>query len=235
MLTRHPLENPSLAPLGLRTQLSYRRLQWKPTIQFTVFEERMIARFWDKHNRADAPRPLPVEAILHKILPSMAQSNRISKGDFVFEGKSYLTRDIVTLSSVMQWFGTNVGRCFIDRKVARQGRGYHESREFTIKLAEENKSWSRSCDMYTFLSHRCTGRCNNKKRLRFWLSNDPCVHDSRTVTERDKAVIDGLMRWLGTAHGRQYITEFRIRRDLAWKEAGERRRRFYDRRRTVAA
>lgn len=222
---KHPLENPSLAPLGLTTELSYSRLHWRPTGPFMVFVERMSARFWEKRNRADALRPLPVETIIHRIMPSMAQRNRIAKGDFVFEGKPYLTRDIVTLSSAVQWFGTNVGSCFINEPLHKKGRGYHPSREFIVKLAQENEQKLDACrpDMYTHLTHRCTGRCKNS-----------CVYDSRTVTDRDKAVVDALMRWLGTAHGRQYLEQYRVRQQLARESASCRERRHRQRKRKTA-
>lgn len=230
MFHKHPLENPSLAPLHLTTALSYRRLQYEPTSSFWVFEERMSARLWEKRNRMDAQRPLPVERIIHSILPAMAARFRIDKGDFVFEGKPYLTRDIVTLSSAVQWFGTNIGRCFIDEPLRNPPKNYHASKEFALKLAKEN----RDRDFYAFLSHRCTNACNNPKRFRLFMS-DPCLFDSRKVTERDRAVIDGLMRWLGTTHGRQYLTEFSDRRKQAHQDADRRRRQSYELRRKKAA
>jgi len=226
---KHPLENPSLAPFGLTTQVSYRRLQYKPTIQFHVNEERMSARFWEKHNRAGALPPLPVRTIVHDILPGQAQCNRIARGDFVFDGLPYLTRDIVTLSSIVQWFGTNVGREFIDGKILNPGKGYHPSREFVIKLDRDNQHR----DMYTFWCHRCTGACRDKSRFRLLLDG-PCLHDPRTVTERDKAMVDGLMRWLGSAAGRNYITDYRARRDRAWEAASQRRRRTFEIRKNAA-
>jgi len=222
---KHPLENPTLAPLGLTTPLSQTRLQWRPSIPHTVFVERMSARFWEKRNRTDAARPLPVETILHRIMPSMAQCNRLTRGDFVFEGKAYLTRDIVTLANAVQWFGTNIGKCFIDEPLLKKGKNYHSSREFTRKLARENEQ---KCEfnrpnMYTFLAHRCTGRCKGQ-----------CVYDARKVTERDKAVIDALMRWLGTVHGRQYLADYRLRQDKAWQSASARGQRYGERRRKRA-
>lgn len=149
---------------------------------------------------------------------------RLTKGDFVFEGKPYLTRDIMTLSSAVQWFGTNVGGCFIDEPLAGKGPNYHRSREFTLKLARRNEDMFRSFpDMYSFIVHRCTNRCKNS-----------CVYNSRMVTDRDKAVVDALMRWLGTAHGRQYLNDYRLRRNKAQEAASSRGRRHRERKRKVA-
>lgn len=230
LIHKHPLENQSLAPLNLRTKLSYDRLQYKSDAHFWVFEERMMARFWEKCNRLNAPGPLPIAEIIHTILPAMTRVNRISRGDFVFDGALYLTRDIVTLSSTVQWFGTNVGRCFVDEPLQNPGGRYHPSREFIIKLQRSN----RDRDMYAFLSHRCAGRCLDPRRKRFRLGfSDPCVYDSRQVTDRDRAVIDGLMRWLGTARGRQYLVDYRARRSAARAEVDRRRRAYFERRRAA--
>lgn len=222
LIHKHPLQNPSLAPLGLRSKLSYQRLHYKPSVKFVVFEERMIACFWEKCNRADAVRPLPIEVIIHKILPGMARANRLTAGDFCFDGKPYLTRDLVVLSNAMQWFGTNVGRCFITEPVRNPGKGYHESKEFVVKLEKENKRHN----LYAFLAHWCTTRCNSKKHFRLGL--DSCIYDHRQVSGRDKAVIDGLMRWLGTAHGRKYLADFRARLAKAHEDADRRSGQFYE-------
>lgn len=230
LIHKHPLENPTLAPLGLRTKLSYDRLQYKPTSKFWVFEERMIARFWEKRNRLGAPEPLPVAEIIHHILPAIAKEHRIKHGDFVFAGLPYLTRDLVTLSSTVQWFGTNVGRNFIDSTLTKPGGGYHPSQEFVVKLERENKHR----DMYAFLSHRCTNRCWDPKRVRINVF-DLCIYDSRQVTKRDRAMIDGLMSWLGTDRGRTFLCDFRARRTAAHEAADRRRSQNLERRRAKAA
>lgn len=226
---KHPLENPTLAPLNLRTKLSWQRLQWVPTIGFTVFEERMIARFWEKRNRLSAPRPLPAAEIIHTILPHKSRKNRIKTGDFIFGGLPYLTRDIVTLSSVVQWFGTNVGRCFIEEPLRRLESGYRQSEEFATKFRKMHEDR----DMYAFLAHRCTSVCNNPRIFR--LAYESCIFDSQQISARDKAVVDGLMVWLGTEHGRQFFRDFHARRGEARADADRRSNDFFARRRTFKA
>ena len=216
---KHPFEERSLSPLGLTTPHAHKRLQYVSTTKFRVDEERLAARFWEKRNRIDAPRPLPIEDIVHRVLPSMAQANRIMQGDFVFDGKPYLTRDIVTLAAVVQWFGSNVGRCFIDEPLRNPGKGYHPSREFMIKFAKENKDR----DVYVFFAHRCTASCDKDPNI--------CTHDARSVTDRDRVVIDGLMWWLGSARGRQFLDDYRARRKAAHDAADARRTGYFERRR----
>lgn len=215
---KHPLENPSLAPLGLTTPLSYERLQYKSENPYWVNQEKLLAKMWDKRNRADALHPLPVQTIIHEILPSQARRNHLAKGNFVFEGQPYLTRDIMLLSSMVQWLGTNVGDCFLTRNISGK-RGFHLEREFLMKCTEESKAH----DMTTFWCHFCTPRC--KEPVHFSLVGESRHrYDPRAVTQRDKAVVDGLLRWLGHSAGREFIAQYIARKKRTWDMADAQRK-----------
>lgn len=209
----HPLENPSLAPYGFVFPLQRGRLDYRPQANASwINEEKVMARLWDRCNRANAPRPLPVQTIVHEILPSQASASRITNGDFWYEGLPYLARDILVLSSTLQWFGTNGGRCFLETDVSRFSiPGFHPGREFRIKLARK----MRKRDMVAFWTHVCTPRCESGHRH--------CC-DSRAVLPRDRAVVDGLMFWLDRNAGRAFLAEFALRKRNKWNAANERRR-----------
>ncbi len=208
---KHPLENPSLAPYGLTTPLSYQRLQYKPTTNpYWVNQEKLLAEMWDKCNRADAPRPLPVQTIIHEILPGQKRRNHLAQGNFVFEGKPYLTRDLMMLSSIVQWLGSNVGNCFLIRDIS-QKLGYSLEREFLTKYAEDSKIH----DMVTFWCHICTPKCKEPTYFSL-IGESNHRYNPRTVTDRDVAVVDGLLRWLGRPAGRGFLSRYEARRKRAW-------------------
>ena len=213
---QHPLENPSLAPYGFVSFFS--KQGWNTSLLwFFVNREKIIAKFWDKYNRASAPRPLPVKTIIHEILPAQASANRITKGSFLHDDLPYLTRDILVLSSVIQWLGTNVGNCFLeslDSNLSRQP-SFHPEREFRMKLAKEMQR----ADMVVFWTHVCTSRCNTVQLF----PNGGCYYDSREVSTRDRAVVDGLMLWLGRNAGRTFITECLTRISKAIDATNKRR------------
>ncbi len=147
---------------------------------------------------------------------SQAAVNRLIKGDFQFDGLPYLTRDILVLSSTVQWFGTNVGWCFIETDISRDP-GFHPEREFLIKFAKEMERK----DMVAFLTHVCTPRCFHEA-LSWFIGG--CYVDGETVFPRDRAVIDGLMRWLGRKAGRTFIADYTVRKENAWNAADNQRR-----------
>jgi hypothetical protein len=213
MFHRHPLENPSLAPYGLATPIFQRRLQYQSTDAYWVNPEKLIAKAWDQRNRASAQEPRPVCTIVHEVLPGLAQSNRIRKGDFVFiDGMPYLTRDIVVLSTVVQWFGTNCGRVFLEDPLF--GGVSHPEREFTEKLAK-----CHYCrDMPAFWCHQCNPQCG-AGLLTF---NQECHRRFTDASIRDRAVIDGLMRWLGREAGREFVADYLARKKRAQAAAHDR-------------
>lgn len=214
MFRRHPLENPSLAPFGLATPAFQKRLEYTPTNDLWIDAEKLLARLWDKRNRANVSRPLPVQTIIHEILPGLAQASRLTKGDFMFDSLPYLTRDIVILSSVVQWFGTNCGRCFLEEPIF--GGVSHPEREFLDKLAKENEHR----DMVAFWCHVCTPQCNTNRSL--FLLDNRCFYPSSSVSARDRAVVEGLMRWLGRVAGREFVVHYLARKKRMWDSARNR-------------
>lgn len=208
---RHPLHNPSLAPVGFCGSISQQRINAKPYPEWSFNRERAIAKFWAGWNRQDAPHPLPVEAIIHEVLPAMATRFRAPKGEFTFEGKEYRGRDIAVLSSVVRWFGSGVGDCFLF------GRHFFESkssdREFLERFAREN---CRHAVLRECTHHVCTDACRRTPEshegvLVFYRSFDP--HKYEPVTKRDEVLVDGLMWWLGRRHGRSFLSAWKEKRD----------------------
>lgn len=215
MRQHHPLENPSLTPYGFVTPIGQRRLEYTPTISGSINAEKIVARIWDRWNRANAPKPLPVQTIIHEILPGLATVNRIIDGDFWHDGLPYLTRDILVLSRTVQWLGSNNGRCFLETDISRDSiPEFHPEREFRIKFAKE----MRQMDMVAMLMHICTPRCEVVRSL----YHSGCYYYANDVSSRDRAVVDGLMRWLGKKAGRAFIAEFKTRKKSAWDAANKR-------------
>lgn len=208
---QHPLVNPSLAPFGFTFPVQQKRLQFKPADGFGINTERVMARLWDRLHRNDAPGSTPIEIIIHEILPSMATANRLVAGDFEFRGKPYLSRDIAILSSVVQWFATNCGRCFLEDPPIFGLKISHPEREFTEKLAHDMKRR----DFVALWTHTCNDQCQEK--VPFF--GEPCYYMSSTVSERDRAVVSGLMFWLGKKSGRAFITEQHMRISAAHETA----------------
>lgn len=222
MQQHHPLENPSLTPYGFVFPHGQRRLEYQPKAHvFWVNEERIVARIWDRWNRANAPRPLPVQTIIHEILPGLASANRITDGDFWHDGLPYPTRDVLVLSRVVQWLGSNNGRCFLETDISRDSiPEFHPEREFRIKFAKE----MRQMDMVAMLMHICTPRCSVVHSL----YHNGCYHDANDVSSRDRTVVDGLMRWLGRSAGRTFIAEFNARKKSAWSAVHEREKKTWE-------
>lgn len=214
---RHPLVNPSLAPYGFVLPSWGQRLRYESENPHWVNTEEVIARFWDKRNRLNAPRPLPARTIIHDILPGLATANRITGGDFVFDGLPYLGRDILVLSSAMQWFGTSVGRCFLEDTWSFLPP-HHPEREFLVKLEFEREKSHSPVDLAMHFTHVCNARCRHNGILSI------CSYDARDTTARDRALVGGLMRWLGRTAGREFIAAYKARKERVLEAARERSR-----------
>lgn len=217
---QHPLMNPSLTPFGFVFPQYKKRLRFRPTMSWAINGEKIIAGMWEECNRAHALQPQPARTIIHDILPSQAKVNRVFTGDFTFDGLPYLSRGILVLSSVVQWLATNCGNGFLVTDISERPR-FHPEREFLMKLAEEQEQR----DMMTFWTHVCDSRCD-PNRPRFF--PDYHYYYTSSVTGRDRAVVDGLMRWLGKPAGRAFIKtymEIRERKSrAAWNRVQEKRR-----------
>lgn len=205
-MQHHPLEDPSLAPFGFVSPHSRKRLRWKHPGHL-INPDLLPARFWESLHRASAPRPYPIETIVHEILPSMATANRFTNGDFDFGGLPYLSRDVLVLSTIVQWFGTSCGRDFLVHPSGDYQDNvfvlapYHSEREFVWKLEYERR---RREDVLAILLFGPE-------------------HDPGSVTRRDRALAEGLMRWLGKQAGRAFITELERRRQQAARDAMRKR------------
>ena len=204
---QHPLVNPSLAPYGFVFPVQAERLRFQPPEGYGVNAEKIIGRLWDQLHRSRAPTPLPIETIVHDILPGMTAASRTFTLDFEFAGKPYQSRDIAVISTVVQWFATNVGRCFLEDQMAFLEIS-HPEREFVEKLEYDNKVHKR--DKVAFWAHTCDKRCLPQGKV-VRLGADPHLYDPTTVSERDRALVHGLMWWLGKAAGRAFIAEQKLR------------------------
>lgn len=209
-----------MAPCGFVFPNWKARLDYEPEGQYWVNEEVVIARLWDRHNRVGGSRQPPVQTIVHEILPALASANRLTDGDFWHGGLPYLTRDVLVLSSTLQWFGTNIGRCFLETDISKQSiRGYRPEHEFIIKLSQASREKG---DMVAFFVHVCSERCTVWQPLAAF--GGGCCYDKKQVSARDRVVVDGLMRWLGTEEGRLFVKRFVTLKGLLWDRAHRRRR-----------
>lgn len=212
----HPLENPSLAPFGFVTPLMRQRLEYEPSFSWAFNHERLIGKLWTKANRLRAAHPLPIPTIVHEILPAQAKANQIRDGDFLFDGLPYVSRDVLVLSSIVQWLGTNIGRAFLSEdKTVSQSQSFHPEREFVLKLEHYPR------DLVAFWTHVCSKDCKRSNVIS--LGSEPHFFSSKKVSPRERALADGLMRWLGRPAGRAFIAEYHTaceRRSVElWKRA----------------
>ncbi len=203
---KHPLENPSLAPFGLATpHYKIRMSQDLSGIGTEINGAKELMLLWEYWNSSESKhRPLPIASIIHYILPSLGKTERIVDGDFYFEELPYVTKDIIVISSIMCWFGTNVGRYFIESPPPANIGG---ELEFLEKYRIENKSWRYGSDMLHFWLHECTNKC---KQYRICLI-EPEHHYDEKPTAREYALTEALMIWLGTKEGRSFFDEYRAR------------------------
>lgn len=216
----HPLVRPTLAPYKFAFSRQAKRLDYRdPNDPYYFNPEDLIARFWAKRHQADATRPLPIETIIHRILPGMARAHATFTAEFEFGGKPYRSRDIALLSTVVYWFGTNVGNAFLEPAYCWLGPrdlpplsrrlADHPEREFLEKYRRQIVPH----DYVKYVwAHTCVPECEKRRQPSF--PADHCFyHDA--VVPRDYAVVEGLMRWLGTTEGRTFTAAWRKRRNAA--------------------
>ncbi len=205
-MQQHPLENPSLAPFGLIVPRYKMRISQDLTgIGTGVNREREIMLLWEQWNSPKSKhKPLPITYIVHYVLPSFGKAKRIVDGDFYFEGLPYVTRDIVVISSIMCWFGTNVGRFFIE---SPPPVNIGSELEFLEKYRIENKSWRYGPDMLHFWLHECTELCKQNKICVF----EPKHCYGQKPTAREYALAEALMFWLGTKEARRFFEEYKMK------------------------
>jgi hypothetical protein len=258
MKQRHPLElpkNPSLTPYGLVTSNKKERLDYEPPEHmYSVNEERIMARLWDRVNRENAPRPLPIKTIIHDVLPKSAARHRLTEGDFIHDGLPYLTHDIVLVSNTLQWFGSNSGRCFLETDIsgasesriepvniwavgpdthgpwhivpgkARTGAYKKYHPDLEFLIKLQTDSIFRDMDPAAFFVHECTPECRGKM---FIFGGQECRYRRADASDRDRALIPAVMSWLGTPAGRAFIAAFAKKKKLAWSRMHKKRRASY--------
>lgn len=206
----HPLVNPSLTPLGFVFPIYRKRLEHVP-LPGSIDGDRVAAEFWELKNRTRARGERPAETIIHEVLPPLDLLADPEKVDFTFEGRGYRSRDIMVLSTFMQWFGTSVGNVFLT-DIPFDLRISDAAQEFRLKLKREEKRHP----ITAILVHECTDACGVHSML-FWV----CKPERGYTTKRDHAVVDALMTWLGMPQGRAYIEEYKAYRQKAFKTARE--------------
>ncbi len=211
---RHPMMDLSLTPYGFAFPLSVERLAFNGRDpRFHVNSERIIAQHWDRANRSNASPVLPAEKIIHRILPDFNRSDRILNGDFVFADLPYLNRDILVLSSTVQWLGAHCGTVFVEGSPL-----YHDpapedpALEFVHKFDQERKK--RSFCLALLLTHVCSSRCNSGIVLGP-LGESPHRFDPFAVQHRDRIVMRGLMHWLGSTEGRMFLSAYQAEKKAA--------------------
>lgn len=212
---RHPLVNQSLTPFGFTSIGSQTRLDYRPKLEGGINRERIIAKLWANWNREQAPLPLPAEVIIHEQLPAMGSRLKITEGEFMFRGKPYVGRDIAVLSSAVQWLATSVGENFLYCKPMGFSE-VHPEREFREKFKIELEQSHRLLPQFTH--HVCVEECKRKpdafdRGYMRGLWFDP--HYYGKVTDRDRAVVDSLMWWLGRVHGRAFIAAYTAKKNRA--------------------
>lgn len=195
---QHPLTNPSLAPFGFVFPRYKERLDHKQPDRFWVNPERAMAKFWQSLHFQDSETTLPIETIIHTILPSMGTRWKITKGDFTFRSLPYLSRDIAVISTCIYWFGTNVGNCFLTTSSFR--KSIRHDHEFLEKLRDPVQGVK---DLVRMLTHVCNKDCSETLV-------DTHVYKVDHTSPRDRALIEGVMRWLGTKAGRDFIASWLV-------------------------
>jgi hypothetical protein len=215
----HPLQNPSLTPVGLVFPISKARLSFEPP-HGSINGDRVSAEFWARKNCLKSSWPLPAETILHEVLPTLEEGAALQQFDFEFRGRLYATRDIMILSTFMQWFGSNVGNSFL----FEMPYGFTPSDSamvFVEKLAREMKQ----CDHTYRLLHECNDICGTATaHSMISLVGGHHGPGSTYVSKHDRLVVRALMLWLATADGKKYVSEHCAYRDRALQAAQDERR-----------
>lgn len=192
---QHPLENPSLTPYSFLFPFSYMRVRQKLETNM-INGDHEIVKFWAKQNRNNSQRPLPAKVILHDILPSLSSQVAAAKQSFTFDGLPYHNRDIALLSSMVRWFGTNIGNSFITSRYTNE-KYKHPVKEFVEKFNQLDNS-----DIILGMAiHSCTVKCKNN-------TIDHAINTS-LITDRDRLVVKALLIWLGKEQGRDFMNAYK--------------------------
>ena len=195
---KHPLVNPSLTPHGFGVGNTYTRTTWKSDDSGRYNGDWGAARFWQEANRLDVAYR-PAEHIVHEIMPSMRTIGRTHKGDFVFDGKPYLSQDLAVMTSAAVWIATNCGGAMLANPLCNVT--YTKTNEFRVRWREYEKPQANG-HLLRHLLHTCEkGKCGHG-------GFKPCPHFHKSATERESLVLDAFLFWLGTMQGREYLARF---------------------------
>jgi hypothetical protein len=201
---RHPLENPSLTPLGFGsgdTPTRTRYKKWEGNLNGDWF----AAKVWDKANRLKVMSPRPAEVIIHEIMPGMKTLGRTAEADIWFDGKPYLTADLAIISTFARWLGTNWGSDFLSH-IPYNMPPVHPSKEFLTKL---DLQAVKTRPMVEHFKHTCSMESCGKGR--------DCLGAHITATEREHLAVKAFAFWLGTSAGRVYIADYQTKHDQTQK------------------
>lgn len=223
-MMRHPLTTLSLTPLGFVLPQWQERLKWNPSkteIAHWVNHEQLILRIWDRYHRLSAPRPFPTQTIIHSIVPMLEDGKLLTHGDLEFDGLPYHTRNILVLSSTVQWFGTNVGWCFLTYRTPEENR-YPREFEFKMKLDAARNRRILPLDIVSHIVASVSEVGVRREREGRHFRTKPYRYND--VLPQDRVVVDALMLWLGTDAGRAFIAAYVRRRDKFWNIVRMRRR-----------
>jgi len=208
---RNPLATQSLTPAGFVFDLYKQRLSYRPKDELHYINpEMLIAKCWEKLNRIDATHPLPMCTIIHKILPKLGF--KTSRGEYYFDGHTYMHRDTCIVSSIVQWFATSCGNCFIEKTDCIYSSVKVEQRDYYHAKHVANQ---RQHDMLAYWTHSCTPACYNKLRFNFFDSSH--VLDYKSITKRDRAIAKAVMCWLDTDAGNAFVKTWLKRRKRAFE------------------
>lgn len=194
---KHPLVNPSLTPHGLGTGNTYSRSKTKNFGDGCCNGDWCAARYWQEVNRLDSDFR-PAEHIVHEIMPGMKTIGHTSKGDFLFDGKPYMERDLAIMTSIAVWLGTNNGRAMLQNSLFRPPP-YTKTNEYIIRWREREKPQLEG-HMLCHLLHRCT-----PDTCAFGRAVGGCFKHYVEITVREQLVLDAFLFWLGQASGRTYL------------------------------
>ena len=206
----------SLAPFGFVLPQYRERLDYQSPIDPKhINHERIVLYLWERANRVSQPGPLPITTIIHEIIPAADAAQRLIRGDSMWDDREYLKRDIALLSTIVQWFGTSVGRVFLEDighwAYVPSVQPLRGPDEYVQKLRSE----SNRALPFMWTHSTCNDRCHTTTTQYMYISAPHCyVSDDLSI--RDRAVINGLMVWLGMEAGREFTRSFVEVKNKLW-------------------
>lgn len=198
---KHPLINPSLTPHGVGVGNTYRRTTWKSDDRGRCNGDWCAAQCWQEANRLSCTNR-PTERIVHEIMPGMRKIGHTTDGDIFFDGKPYRSDDVLLLTTIATWLGTNCGTAMCNNPLSMQGVRVTKTTEFQVKWKVYERHRSPGY-LLRHLLHECRrGVCGHE-------GTHSCASLHRSAAEREELVLQAFLFWLGTTHGREYMAGMR--------------------------